>query len=163
MTVLALFRRFNSNLRLFPTLALVFVIVAIASFSELSVLIGVASRSAILGVTAATSALLIEAITAFAIVLAISNNPQLFARAERIADLVANFGRGVAVENEEDEDETGDGRMTEDEMNEARLDQEDAADAQAEEASDAFEEAQDKEPEIQRCDDPACQLCNPDE
>lgn len=145
MTTMQLLRRFNQNTRLFPTLALITAIVGIAEFSSLTVFVSAASHSFANGLAAATTLSLIELVAALVIVKIVSNDPTLFARAERIADMVAHFGAiapmASSVENESSN------AMTEDEMNEARLDQED-------------EEERDEEDT--RCGDTGCATCYPE-
>lgn len=89
MTVFGLIRRFFSNIRLFPALALVAFIVLVAEFSSMLWLVGLVTNGRT-GLWAATGILLIEFFLAFSIAYVILNDKSLSYRVQSWADWLVN-------------------------------------------------------------------------
>jgi hypothetical protein len=102
-----LISRFRTNLRLFPTLAAITLIMGAAVFLFIAVVVGFASRSVWLGVAAAGSATAIDCLASFLLAVVVAQNPGAFAAAQRMADQVAGFFRASVVAEPGDEDEEG--------------------------------------------------------
>lgn len=112
MTFRMALRRLQTNVRLFPTLALITAIVGIVEFSQDTLFLTVCSRSALLGVIGATGIMVCGIGGLLTIFLAIANKPHLFHRMEILADNLYLYVNGnpetsnpeTDTEPQEDED-----------------------------------------------------------
>jgi hypothetical protein len=86
-----LLRRFGSNVKQFPTLALVTVLLLVGAIAEITLIVGLLNHSLFHGILAAVGIIVIEAAIAFAVALSILRDSTMSARVQSLADLASHY------------------------------------------------------------------------